>query len=64
LEGDHRILIADFRKMAEWRSTVYQEKLIVIWKLKDSDKKEQFQQLLRIKLCKYETQIVEEEWDI
>jgi hypothetical protein len=26
LEGDHRILTAEFRKVAEKRSTVYQEK--------------------------------------
>jgi hypothetical protein len=63
LEGDHKTLIAEFRKVAERRPTVYQEKKIEIWKLKERDKKEQFQQLLRTKLPNYETQSVEEKWD-
>jgi hypothetical protein len=36
---------------------------IKIWKLKQTDKKEQFQQLFWAKLPKDETQSVEEEWD-
>jgi hypothetical protein len=36
---------------------------IKIWKLKEPDKKEQFQHLLKNKLPKDETQSVEEEWN-
>jgi hypothetical protein len=38
-------------------------KKIKIWKLKETNKKEQFQKLLRTKLPKDETQCVEEDWD-
>jgi hypothetical protein len=62
LEGDHRILIANFRKEAEQRLIVYQEKEVKIWKLKEAAKKGQFQQLLRTKLPKHETHSLEEEW--
>jgi hypothetical protein len=48
--------------VAERRPIVNQEKKIKIWKLKQPDKKQQFEQLLRIKLSKDETQSVEEEW--
>jgi hypothetical protein len=34
-----------------------------MWKLKEPDKKEQFQQLLKTKLPKDETQSMVEEWD-
>jgi hypothetical protein len=44
------------------KDQLYTKKKIKIWKLKEIDNKEQFQQLLRTKLPKDETQSVEEEW--
>jgi hypothetical protein len=41
---------------------VYLEKKIEVWNLKEPDKKEQFQRLLRTKLPKDEEQSVEEDW--
>jgi hypothetical protein len=48
--------------MPDQRPIVYLQKKIKIWKLKDRDQKEQFQQLSRTQLPKDETQSVEEKW--
>jgi hypothetical protein len=55
LEGDHRILIADFRRIMR-KPILYQEEKIKIWKLRDQDNKERFTELLKTKLPKDEVQ--------
>jgi hypothetical protein len=49
--------------VAEQSPIAYQEKKIKIWKLKETDKKEKFQQLLKTNLPIDETRSVEEELD-
>jgi hypothetical protein len=39
LEGDHRLLVADFKNIKEKKLVIYQENKIKVWKLKEQQTK-------------------------